>query len=139
MFVNKALHFPCVSSSAHQRTLLLHSESIFPFPNSAHFALYLSLLLSPNPSEVARNSALAQWSPCLTQSSSPPSLRFGPAMGCTLPESPMTSSIPEMPSPSEMLASGMYRKQFSHLTSRTKTLNSQVSLVWFSCRVVSDS
>lgn len=60
MFVNNALHFPCVSYSALQRTLLFHSESIFPFSDSAHFALGLPLFLIPNPLEVAWNLVLAK-------------------------------------------------------------------------------
>lgn len=71
----------------------LHSESIFPFPESAQFAPCLPLLLTGSCTKLGTCKAVRS----LIGSSSLQSVKFGPAMGCKLSESPKTSVIPEMP------------------------------------------
>lgn len=88
MFVNNALHFPCVSSSAHQRTLLFTFWIYFPLSRLSSFLLRACLCSLFHIIGSCVKLGICKAVPSLIGSSSPRSIKFGPAMGASCLKAP---------------------------------------------------
>lgn len=88
MFVNNALHFPCVSSSAHQRTLLFTFRIYFPLSRLSSFLLRACLCSLFQIIGSCVKLGICKAVPSLIGSSSPRSIKFGPAVGVSCLKAP---------------------------------------------------